>query len=51
MFGYQGNFLEVNLDTRETKNLPLNEEQLKNFIGGLVLLFDNDAFFFRALLT
>ena len=34
MFGYQGNFLEVNLDTRETKNLPLNEEQLKNFIGG-----------------
>ncbi len=34
MFGYQGNFLEVNLDTREANALPLDEEHLRDFIGG-----------------
>jgi len=37
MFGYHGNFLEVNLTTGETRNLPLTEEQEKNFIGGAAL--------------
>ncbi len=37
MFGYHGNFLEVNLSTKETRNLALKEEDLKNFIGGASL--------------
>ena len=34
MFGYHGRFLEVNLSTGEIKDLPLDEEQVKDFIGG-----------------
>jgi len=34
MFGYHGNFLHVNLNTKKTKTLTLKEEDLKNFIGG-----------------
>jgi aldehyde:ferredoxin oxidoreductase len=34
MFGYHGKFLDVNLSTGEIKDLLLNEEQVKNFIGG-----------------
>ncbi len=34
MFGYHGNFLEVDLSTRETKNLGVEAATLKRFIGG-----------------
>jgi len=34
MFGYHGRFLAVDLDTRETKNLELKDDDLKKFIGG-----------------
>jgi len=34
MFGYHGKFLEVNLSTGEIKDLPLDEGQVKDFIGG-----------------
>jgi len=37
MFGYHGKFLNVDLSTRETKALELEEDQLKNFIGGASL--------------
>ncbi len=34
MFGYHGRFLRVDLNSRETGTLELEEEHLKNFIGG-----------------
>ena len=34
MFGYHGNFLEVDLTSKETKNRPITDDQMKNFIGG-----------------
>jgi aldehyde:ferredoxin oxidoreductase len=37
MFGYNGRFLAVDLNTRETKNLELKDDDLKKFIGGASL--------------
>ena len=37
MFGYHGRFLAVDLDTRETRNLELKDDDLKKFIGGATL--------------
>jgi aldehyde:ferredoxin oxidoreductase len=37
MFGYHGRFLAVDLDTRETRNLELKDDDLKKFIGGAAL--------------
>jgi aldehyde:ferredoxin oxidoreductase len=37
MFGYHGRFLAVDLDTRETRNLELRDDDLKKFIGGASL--------------
>jgi aldehyde:ferredoxin oxidoreductase len=34
MFGYHGNFLDVNLATGAIKNLPISEEMARSFIGG-----------------
>lgn len=34
MFGYHGKFLQVDLGTRETKELELKTDDLKNFVGG-----------------
>ena len=32
--GYAGKFLDVNLETKELKDIPLDEEVLKTYIGG-----------------
>jgi aldehyde:ferredoxin oxidoreductase len=32
--GYTGKFLDVNLETKELKDIPLHEEILKKYIGG-----------------
>ena len=37
MFGYHGRFLAVDLDSRETRNLELKDDDLKKFIGGATL--------------
>jgi len=37
MFGYSGRFLAVDLDTRETRNLELKDDDLMKFIGGATL--------------
>jgi aldehyde:ferredoxin oxidoreductase len=37
MFGYHGRFLAVDLNTRETRNIELKEDDLKKFIGGASL--------------
>jgi aldehyde:ferredoxin oxidoreductase len=37
MFGYNGRFLAVDLNTRETRNLELKDDDLKKFIGGASL--------------
>jgi len=37
MLGYHGKFLNVDLNSRETSTLELEEELLKNFIGGTSL--------------
>lgn len=37
MFGYHGRFLAVDLDTKETRNLELKDDDLKKFIGGATL--------------
>ncbi|MDD5288308.1 MAG: aldehyde ferredoxin oxidoreductase family protein [Dehalococcoidales bacterium] len=34
MFGYFGKFLHVDLDAGEMKDLPITEEQAKDFLGG-----------------
>ena len=34
MNGYQGRFLKVDLSTQKTEEMPLAEEDCKNFIGG-----------------
>ena len=37
MKGYHGKFLEVNLNNLKTQEIPLSEDDLKNFIGGSAL--------------
>lgn len=37
MYGYQGRFLKVDLNTKTTEDMPLIEEDLKKFIGGATL--------------
>ncbi len=37
MFGYNGRFLAIDLNTRETRNLELKDDDLKKFIGGASL--------------
>lgn len=37
MYGYQGKFLNVNLSAQDTQEMPLAEDDLKNFIGGASL--------------
>ncbi|UCD85396.1 MAG: aldehyde ferredoxin oxidoreductase family protein [Deltaproteobacteria bacterium] len=34
MYGYQGKFLNVDLSAPNTREMPLAEDELKNFIGG-----------------
>jgi len=34
MYGYHGKILQVDLDNRKTKDISLNEDDLRNFIGG-----------------
>ena len=34
MYGYHGKILQVDLNNRKTKDIALNEDDLKNFIGG-----------------
>lgn len=37
MYGYHGRLVEVDLDARTIKDLPLSEEDLKKYIGGATL--------------
>ncbi|MCP4755163.1 MAG: aldehyde ferredoxin oxidoreductase family protein [Proteobacteria bacterium] len=37
MYGYHGKFLQVDLSGRKTQEMPLSEEDLKNYIGGATL--------------
>jgi aldehyde:ferredoxin oxidoreductase len=37
MYGYQGKFLNVDLSAQNTREMPLAEDDLKNFIGGASL--------------
>ena len=37
MYGYQGKFLNVDLSAQDTQEMPLAEDDLKNFIGGASL--------------
>ncbi len=34
MYGYHGKILQVDLSTRQTKDIELREEDLRNFVGG-----------------
>ncbi len=37
MKGYHGRFLEIDLNTRTTKDLPLTEDFCKKYIGGATM--------------